>query len=226
MIKASIILPTLNEQDQVSMRLQALQPLRKQGVELILVDGGSQDDTWTLAEGKVDQRIMTSPGRALQMNAGARVAQGQWLCFLHIDTRLTPLAEAALIRHMQQSVPGWGRFDVRIEGQHPLLVVVAGMMNLRSRWSGIATGDQLIFVHRQLFDAVGGFPQQPLMEDVELSKRLKQLMKPCCLSESVITSGRRWDTRGFWSTVWLMWSLRWRYWRGVSAETLVKEYYP
>lgn len=208
------------------MRLQALQPLRKQGVELILVDGGSQDDTWTLAEGKVDQRIMTSPGRALQMNAGARVAQGQWLCFLHIDTRLTPLAEAALIRHMQQSVPGWGRFDVRIEGQHPLLVVVAGMMNLRSRWSGIATGDQLIFVHRQLFDAVGGFPQQPLMEDVELSKRLKQLMKPCCLSESVITSGRRWDTRGFWSTVWLMWSLRWRYWRGVSAETLVKEYYP
>lgn len=208
------------------MRLQALQPLRKQGVELILVDGGSQDNTWTLAEGKVDQRIMTPPGRALQMNAGARVAQGQWLCFLHIDTRLTPLAEAALIRHMQQSVPGWGRFDVRIEGQHPLLVVVAGMMNLRSRWSGIATGDQLIFVHRQLFDAVGGFPQQPLMEDVELSKRLKQLMKPCCLSESVITSGRRWDTRGFWSTVWLMWSLRWRYWRGVSAETLVKEYYP
>jgi len=223
--KGSIIIPVLNEAEHLVSRLKALQHLRKKDVELILVDGGSSDNTMELAEGWVDQLIFSSAGRALQMNAGANQAKGEWLFFLHIDTRLSSEVEQALLSIVFNDPPSWGRFDVLIEGKHPLLRIVAKMMNLRSRLTGIATGDQLIFVHRSLFDAVGGFPKQPLMEDVELSKRLNKIQPPLCLAEQVITSGRRWDQKGFWSTVLLMWSLRWRYWRGATADELVKEYY-
>lgn len=225
MPKGSIIIPVLNEAEHLVSRLQALQSFREQDIELILVDGGSSDHTQQLAEGWVDQLICSGAGRALQMNAGAHQATGTWLFFLHIDTRFSAEAEKALLSIVSNEAPNWGRFDVLIEGKHPLLGLVANMMNLRSRLSGIATGDQLIFVHRSLFDAVGEFPKQPLMEDVEFSKRLKRIQPPLCLSERVITSGRRWDQNGFWSTVLLMWSLRWRYWRGETADELVKEYY-
>ena len=225
MIKASIIIPVLNEAEHLVSRLKALQSFREQDIELILVDGGSSDHTQQLAEGWVDQLICSGAGRALQMNSGAHQATGTWLFFLHIDTRFTAEAEKALLSMVSNEAPNWGRFDVMIEGKHPLLRVVANMMNLRSRLSGIATGDQLIFVHRSLFDVVGGLPKQPLMEDVEISKRLKKIQPPICLTEKVITSGRRWDQNGFWSTVLLMWSLRWRYWRGETADELVKEYY-
>ena len=225
MPKASIIIPVLNEAEHLVSRLQALQSFREQDIELILVDGGSSDHTQQLAEGWVDQLICSGAGRALQMNAGAHQATGTWLFFLHIDTRCTAEAEKVLLSMVSNEAPNWGRFDVLIEGKHPLLGLVANMMNLRSRLSGIATGDQLIFVHRSLFDAVGEFPKQPLMEDVEFSKRLQKIQPPLCLSERVITSGRRWDQNGFWSTVLLMWSLRWRYWRGETADELVKEYY-
>ena len=225
MPKASIIIPVLNEAEHLVSRLKALQSFREQDIELILVDGGSSDHTQLLAEGWVDQLICSAAGRALQMNSGAHQATGTWLFFLHIDTRLSAEAEKALLSIVSNEAPNWGRFDVLIEGKHPLLGLVANMMNLRSRLSGIATGDQLIFVHRSLFDAVGAFPKQPLMEDVELSKRLKKIQPPLCFSERVITSGRRWDQNGFWSTVILMWSLRWRYWRGETADELVKEYY-
>jgi rSAM/selenodomain-associated transferase 2 len=223
--KASIIIPVLNEAEHLVSRLKALQSFREQDIELILVDGGSSDHTQLLAEGWVDQLICSAAGRALQMNSGAHQATGTWLFFLHIDTRLSAEAEKSLLSIVSNEAPNWGRFDVLIEGKHPLLGLVANMMNLRSRLSGIATGDQLIFVHRSLFDAVGAFPKQPLMEDVELSKRLKKIQPPLCFSERVITSGRRWDQNGFWSTVILMWSLRWRYWRGETADELVKEYY-
>lgn len=225
MPKASIIIPVLNEAEHLVSRLKALQSFREQDIELILVDGGSSDHTQQLAEGWVDQLICSRAGRALQMNSGAHQATGTWLFFLHIDTRFSAEAEKALLSIVSNEAPNWGRFDVLIEGKHPLLGLVANMMNLRSRLSGIATGDQLIFVLRSLFDAVGEFPKQPLMEDVEFSKRLKKIQPPLCLSERVITSGRRWDQNGFWSTVLLMWSLRWRYWRGETADELVKEYY-
>lgn len=224
MINASIIIPVLDEAEQLSARLLALQPLRQQGFELLLVDGGSRDNTLSLAQGLVDKMISSPSGRALQMNAGAQFATGEWLFFLHIDTGLTSEAQRAFLTISAARAPCWGRFNVIIDGQHPLLGFVALMMNLRSRITGIATGDQLIFVHRHLFDSVKGFPEQPLMEDVEMSARLKMIQAPWCLSERVITSGRRWDRKGFWSTVCLMWSLRWRYWRGVPAEQLVRDY--
>lgn len=224
LIKASVIIPVLNEADQLTQLLTALQPLRQQGVELILVDGGSSDASCTLAAGLVDQLLESPAGRAIQMNRGAAAARGEWLFFLHADTRLTVASEQALLALTERDKACWGRFDVCIKGKHPLLWLVARMMNLRSRLSGMATGDQLMFVHRCLFDAVGGFVEQPLMEDIELSRRLKKICRPLCLSQRVITSGRRWDQRGFWSTVVLMWRLRWCYWRGVPAEQLAREY--
>jgi hypothetical protein len=118
----------------------------------------------------------------------------------------------------------WGRFDVRINGRSPLLHVVAWLMNQRSRWTGIATGDQALFVQRALFQRIGGFPDQPLMEDIEISRRLRKLARPFCLRQRVVTSGRRWDTRGVWRTIFLMWRLRWLYWRGVPPQVLAEAY--
>lgn len=224
LIKASVIIPVLNEADQLTQLLTALQPLRQQGMELILVDGGSSDASCTLAAGLVDQLLESPAGRAIQMNRGAAAARGEWLFFLHADTRLTADSEQALLMLIERDKACWGRFDVCIQGRHSLLWLVARMMNLRSRLTGMATGDQLMFVHRCLFDAVGGFVEQPLMEDIELSRRLKKICRPLCLPQRVTTSGRRWDQRGFWSTVVLMWRLRWRYWRGVPAEQLAREY--
>ena len=224
MVSASLIIPALNEAEQMPALLADLQGLRAHGCELILVDGGSQDATCLQAEGQVDQLLTSQPGRAKQMNCGAQAARGEWLFFLHADTRLTSEAGQRLLKVSRQETRNWGRFDVRIEGQHPLLRLVALMMNQRSRWTGIATGDQLIFMHRSLYQAVAGFPDQPLMEDVEISKRLKAFSQPLACQEKVITSGRRWDDKGFWKTVALMWSLRWRYWRGIPAELLAEEY--
>jgi len=187
--------------------------MRRRGHEVILVDGGSADATRELAAGLCD-RILTAPrGRAAQMNAGAREARGDILLFLHADTRLPE--NFVLERHV------WGRFDVRIEGRHPLLKVVAWSMNLRSRLTGIATGDQAIFVRR---DAFPGFPELPLMEDVAFSKMMKRRARPACLRAKVITSGRRWESRGVLRTVLLMWRLRAMYAMGVSPDELARRY--
>ncbi|MBE0507461.1 MAG: TIGR04283 family arsenosugar biosynthesis glycosyltransferase [Marinospirillum sp.] len=222
--KASIIIPVLNEAEQLPDFLADLQSLRDKGCELILVDGGSSDASCTLATGLVDQLLESPAGRAIQLNRGAAAACGEWLFFLHADTRLTAASEQALLALIERDKACWGRFDVCIQGKHPLLWLVARMMNLRSCLTGMATGDQLMFVHRCLFDAVQGFVEQPLMEDIELSRCLKKICRPLCLPQRVITSGRRWDQRGFWSTVVLMWRLRWCYWRGVAAEQLAREY--
>ena len=224
LIKASVIIPVLNEAEQLAELLVELQPLRGHGVELVLVDGGSSDSSRRLAIGLVDQLLESSAGRAIQMNRGAATAGGEWLFFLHADTRLTTASRQALLELLERDKACWGRFDVQISGRHPLLGLVARMMNVRSRLTGIATGDQLMFVHRVLFDAVGGFVEQPLMEDIELSKCLKAVNRPLCLPQRVITSGRRWDQRGFWPTVVLMWRLRWCYWWGVPAEQLARQY--
>jgi len=157
------------------------------------------------------------------MNAGAARADGELLLFLHADTRLPDHADAAVLRAVAGGAD-WGRFDVSIEGRSALLRVVALLMNLRSRLTGIATGDQAIFVRRDLFQRLGGFADQPLMEDIELSRRLRAVSRPACLRARVRTSGRRWDSRGVWHTIVLMWRLRWRYWRGVPPEVLAREY--
>ena len=220
----SIIVPVLDEAAGIEATLRALAPLRARGVELIAVDGGSRDATPALAAPWVDRLLTSAPGRARQMNAGAAVARGDVLLFLHADTRL-PADADALIRRALDSGARWGRFDVRIDSRHPLLPLVATLMNARSRWSGIATGDQAIFVRRPDFERLGGYPEQPLMEDVELSARLRAACgRPACLREPVLTSGRRWDARGLWRTIWLMWRLRWRYWRGESPAVLAEAY--
>jgi rSAM/selenodomain-associated transferase 2 len=156
------------------------------------------------------------------MNAGAAVAQGEALVFLHADTRLPPDAVALIQAALRERL--WGRFDVRIAGRPPVLKLVALLMNLRSRLTGIATGDQAIFVHREVFTVLGGFLDQPLMEDIALSQQLKRLGPPACLRQRVLTSGRRWESQGPWRTVLLMWRLRFDYWRGVPVAALAARY--
>ena len=219
----SIVMPALNEAAGIEATLQALQELRARGVELVLADGGSSDATQTLARPWVDAVVDAPRGRALQMNAGAARARADALLFLHADTRLPPLGDVLVLQALAGGAC-WGRFDVRIEGRPWMLRVVAALMNLRSRASGIATGDQAIFVTREAFERVGGFPVQPLMEDIEISRRLKRLGRPACLGARVCTSGRRWEQRGVWRTIMLMWRLRWRYWRGESAARLAQAY--
>jgi rSAM/selenodomain-associated transferase 2 len=222
----SIVMPVLDEAAVIAAPLQALAPLRGRRVELVLVDGGSRDETVALARPHAD-RVLTpgeaGRGRARQMNAGAAVAEGAWLLFLHADTVLPPGADK-LIADAARRGARWGRFDVRIAGRPWMLRVIAAFMNRRSRWTGIATGDQAIFVERRLFEQIGGFPEQPLMEDVELCTRLRRIARPACLRERVLTSGRRWEQRGVWRTIGLMWRLRWQYWRGVPAEELARQY--
>ena len=214
----------LNEAQGLSRLLARLRALERQGCEVLIVDGGS-DDGGAERAAQAGFRVLSSPrGRARQMNQGAAHATGDVLLFLHADTQLPDGALVTLRRALQRTGAPWGRFDVDIEGRHPMLRVVARLMNLRSRWTGIATGDQAIFVTREAFDAVGGYPDQPLMEDIELSKRLRRLGPPACLRERVCTSGRRWETLGPWRTVLLMWRLRFDYWRGVPAALLAERY--
>jgi rSAM/selenodomain-associated transferase 2 len=217
----SVIVPVLDEAGCIAQTLQALQPLRQRGHELIAVDGGSRDATRELAAPWVDRLLSAPRGRALQMNAGAAQAAGACLLFLHADTLLPAGADAAIAAALAGGA-GWGRFDVRIAGRSIALPVVARLMNLRSRLTGIATGDQAIFVEAALFRQLGGYAALPLMEDIELSRRLRAVAPPACLRERVLTSGRRWESRGVWRTVWLMWRLRWRYWRGAPAEALAR----
>ena len=219
----SIVMPVLNEAAGIVATLSALAPLRERGAEIIVVDGGSSDDTLALATPWADSVLVFPGGRARQMNAGAARSAGEVLLFLHADTQLPPGADNLVLEALRGNA-AWGRFDVRIEGAPRMLAVVATLMNLRSRWSGIATGDQAIFMRRALFELVGGFPDQPLMEDVEISRRLRAVSRPVCLRAKVRTSGRRWESRGVWITIFLMWRLRWRYWRGEPAAALAEAY--
>ena len=223
MLKISLVIPVLDEAAGISTTLRALAPLRSRGHEVIVVDGGSADATVALASAAADRVIQGPRGRARQMNAGAAAAQGEVLLFLHADTVLPDAADGA-IWHAMAAGARWGRFDVRISGGKVLFPLIATLMNLRSRLSGIATGDQAIFVERRLFLQLGGYADQPLMEDIELSRRLRALSPPACLRQRVQTSGRRWQQHGVWRTVWLMWRLRWRYWRGASPEVLARAY--
>lgn len=222
-MKLSIVVPVLNEAETLPALLARLVPLRACGTEIIVVDGGSRDDSPSLVA-RANVTLIRSPaGRARQMNAGAAQASGDTLLFLHADTALPALADRMILAALT-GPQSWGRFDVRIAGRSPMLRVVAAMMNLRSRLTGIATGDQAIFVTRKAFDAVGGFPDLPLMEDIELSRRLKAVSPPICLRQRVLTSGRRWETRGVWRTIFLMWRLRFAWWRGEPAERLARRY--
>lgn len=223
----AIIVPILNEIDTLATLLEHLKHWQKRGAEVLLVDGGSRDLTADTARALGFQVLDAPRGRASQMNAGAHASQAPNLLFLHADSRLPDGADQWVLSALidTDSAPlAWGRFDIRIEGRSRMLPLISRMMNLRSRLSGIATGDQTLFMTRALFNHVGGFPEQPLMEDIEISKRLKNVSAPICLRQRVTTSGRRWDRHGSWRTIVLMWQLRWAYWRGTPAEQLAGRY--
>jgi len=220
----SIIVPVLNEAAIITAALARLAPLRSRGVEIIVVDGGSTDPTPEQARPHAD-RVMQAPrGRGAQMNAGARAARGEVMLFLHADTRLPPDADRLMLEGLARSPRAWGHFGVKIEGQSVLLPLVAGLMNLRCRLSGIVTGDQAMFVRRETFLQIGGFTDIPLMEDIALSRRLKRLSRPLCLSARVTTSGRRWDERGALRTILLMWRLRLAFFLGADPGALARRY--
>ena len=224
MNRISIVMPVLNEADNVLAALARLRPLRARGHEVIVVDGGSHDGTAAFAAPLADHVLQAPRGRARQMNAGAQRASGEVLLFLHADTRLPADADRLVLEGLARSGRTWGRFDVAIEGRHALLGVIATAMNLRSRWTAVCTGDQSIFVERALFLRNGGFPEIELMEDIALSKVLRRRSRPLCLAPRAITSGRRWERRGVWRTMALMWWLRLRYFLGASPARLRRLY--
>ncbi len=225
-------MPVLQEGATLVQRLRALHPLRARGAQLVVVDGGSTDATWALGRAHADRVLCAPRGRASQMNAGAHALLADptidTLLFLHADTQLPDDADRhiaqALAQPIRGTLPVWGRFDVRIDGPHPLLRVVERMMNWRSRASGIATGDQAVFVRRAAFEAVGGYPAMALMEDIALSVQLKRLSPPACVSKPVQTSARRWEKHGVLRTILLMWRLRTAYFFGAAPQALALRY--
>ena len=224
MSKLSIIMPVLNEGESIAAALDVLADLRARGTEVIVVDGGSRDATVQRARPRADRVVLASRGRALQMNAGAEQASGDVLLFLHADTRVPADADHVVLKGLERSGRVWGRFDVKIDGRSPVLLVVAWFMNLRSRLTGIATGDQATFVRRSAFQAVGGFPAIALMEDIALCKQLRRVSRPLCLRERVTTSGRRWEKKGVLNTIILMWRLRLAYFLGADPKELARQY--
>ncbi len=222
--RISIVVPALDEAAGIRSVLAELQPLRQRGHEVLVVDGGSTDGTPALAAPLADRVISSPRGRAVQQNSGAAAASGDVLLFLHADTTLPEGADVLVLKGLRRTGRGWGRFGVRLSGRHPLLRVVERMIGVRSWLSGIATGDQAIFVRREWFQRVGGFPELPLMEDVAIARALKRLGPPLCLRARVTTSSRRWEERGVARTILLMWRLRWAYFRGADPAELARRY--
>lgn len=236
-MRLAIIIPTLNEAATIEAALARLAPLRARGVRVIVADGGSTDDTVrrALARGTsgtegtsgADAVVPAPRGRGRQMNSGARhplAMESDVLLFLHADTQLPPDADRLVLRTLSNTTHVWGRFDVAIAGNARMLAVVAAMMNARSRWTGIATGDQAIFIERSAFVALEGFAPIALMEDIDFSRRARQLSPPLALREKVVTSGRRWEQHGVWRTIWLMWRLRLAYFFGADPSELARQY--
>lgn len=223
-MRLSIILPVLNEVDRIATSLEGLAPFRARGAEVIVVDGGSEDATLSRVGERADRVIVAPRGRASQMNAGAERARGDVLLFLHADTKLPDDADRAIASALAASARVWGRFDVAIEGRNAGLPLIAVLMNARSRLTGIATGDQAIFVRREAFEAVGGYAEIPLMEDIALSRALKRVSLPACMGERVLTSGRRWEKHGVARTILAMWRLRLAFFLGANPRDLALAY--
>lgn len=222
--RCAIVMPVLDEAASIENALRRLSPLRETGTVIVVADGGSTDRTADLAAPLCDAVVAAPRGRAAQMNAGARACAADMLVFLHADTVLPDGAMDAVRAGLSSDGCAWGRFDVRIAGKALMLPVIAAMMNLRSRLTGIATGDQAMFMTRAAFEQAGGFPDIALMEDIAMSKALKRAGRPLCLSLKVTTSGRRWERHGVWRTIALMWRLRLAYFFGADPDELAQRY--
>ncbi len=225
--KLSIIIPCLNEAEQIVATLNKLQGIRQQGHEVIISDGGSTDKTIALSENLADNCINSLPGRARQMNEGAKVATGDILCFLHADTTVPNYIDQKILNTFNKKKHIWGFFNIRLSGPNWQFRIIEWLINIRSCLSSIATGDQGIFVDKNTFNKLSGYSEIPLMEDIELSKRLRAITKPACIKDTpLLTSSRRWEKHGIIRTVLLMWTLRWRYFSGTPATQLIKSYQP
>ncbi len=224
MKRLSVIVPMLNEAEGIVATLQPLQRLRALGHQVIVVDGGSRDGCGELAAPLADRIEVAPAGRGMQMNAGAAVATGDVLLFLHADTQLPERAELLIAQALAPGNRVWGRFDVRLSGAQRSLRMVAWLMNRRSCLTGIATGDQAMFMTRLAFEQAGHFPDIPLMEDIALSRALKQLTPPACVRTPVMTSSRRWERHGILRTILLMWRLRLAYFLGADPVLLALRY--
>lgn len=224
-MKISIIIPMLNEAPGILRILSSLQPLRRKGHEVIVVDGGSDDQSFSMATPLSDKVIRSPRGRSRQMNTGATLSTGDILLFLHADCFLPDHADRLIVDGVNDRHRLWGRFNMKFSGKHPLLRVIAFLMDWRSRLSCIATGDQGIFVRRDVFEKIGGFPEIDLMEDIALCKLLKKHGRPLCLRQRITTSSRRWEEKGLFRTVLLMWFLRCAYFFKADPKRLVKLYY-
>lgn len=224
-MKISIIIPVLNEEYWIARVLSPLQPLRRKGHEVIVVDGGSVDRSCERANPFCNQVIKAPRGRSRQMNVGAKSSKGEILLFLHADTFLPNEADRLIYEAISETGRSWGYFKVNLSGRHPILRIVEFLMNQRSKITRIATGDQTIFVKRELFEAIGGFPEIDLMEDIALCKILKKYSPPLYISTPVLTSSRRWEERGILRTILLMWFLRFAFFLRADPKQLVKLYY-
>ena len=221
----SIIVPVLDDVSALRQLLDDLDAIPSFDAERIVVDGGSTDGSMELAQRRVDVALRAPTGRARQLAAGVARAHGEWLWMLHADSRVDASAWDALRRAVESDAAAWGRFDVHLTGSHAAFRIIETLMNVRSRWSSICTGDQGIFVRRDLLELIDGIPNQPLMEDIELTKRLRRYARPICIDSPLGVSPRRWQQRGIAATVLLMWRLRLQYFCGVAPETLVQQYY-
>lgn len=219
----SIIIPVFNEASLIQTRVNELRTVVGHHAEIIVVDGGSNDDSLSLARDCADQVMASSKGRAAQMNAGAAIAQGRCLLFLHIDTELP---KTTIQRLASVNEGDWGFFCLRLSGKHWAFRIIERFINMRSGLTSVATGDQCIFMGKQLFNDSGGYRLIPLMEDVEITKRLRKIKKPLVIHDKVLTSSRRWEEHGICKTVILMWRLRWAFFRGDDPHTFVERYYP
>ena len=224
MKKISVVIPALNEEDHIRPCLASVQALRRHGHEVIVVDGGSDDATCDLATGFADQIISHPRGRACQMNHGAQKASGEIFLFLHADTCLPEHADLLIGEKIKDSPVYWGRFKVRLSGTHWLFRITEILMNTRTRITGIVTGDHVLFISKELFEQVGGYPALPLMEDIAISKKINKIVPPICLNQHVVTSSRRWEQHGIIKTVLKMWWFRLAFFFGTDPARLSRQY--
>jgi rSAM/selenodomain-associated transferase 2 len=222
-MQLSVIVPMLNEEGAIARTLGAIRR-GAPGAELIVVDGGSEDHSLEAARGGCDALIQSARGRAVQMNGGAARARGDVLAFVHADTIVPETFAADIARAVSDPKVAGGRFDLRLDDPHPLFVLIGALISMRSRLSRTATGDQAIFVRREVFASLGGFPEIPICEDLDFARRLKRAGRVACLHSKVVTSARRWRRRGITRTVIRMWTIRLLYLAGVPPARLSRFY--